>query len=84
MFTVKRNDFVQKEDVLLMAKKLVTEKGINFSGFAAELYSHSENVAGIAVEIGLLMNLNLYDVILLAQGGYLHDFGKASIDLKIL
>ena len=75
----------KRKKVSSLALRIIGEQGLDLrSLYNDELYRHSEDVADIAVTLGLMMEMNLYDCITLSVGGYLHDFGKNVIISDIL
>ena len=52
--------------------------------YSIETYNHSQNVATLAIIVGLKSNLSLSEFKSLAIGAFLHDIGKIMIPHKII
>ena len=75
----------RREAVINFAKETIKSKNIDLrKKYMTELYYHSFHVAEIAVFIGQLLTLNTYELIDMATGAILHDYGKSFIDPVIL
>ncbi len=75
----------QTDTIMKQAYSYILQKEIDLKElYVDELYTHSINVAKLSVQLGLQLNVNMQELLDLAIGGLLHDYGKAFIEAKIL
>lgn len=80
-----KRKYEELKDVFSIAETLIKKRGINLKEeYPKELYEHSVHVAKYAIVIGNIFNVKYQDLIDLATGALLHDYGKSLIDPAIL
>lgn len=72
-------------EIIEESKDLIKKQGFNLTLiYDNDLYRHCMNVAYLSVQLGIAMDFDLHELIVLGIGALLHDIGKIEISGSIL